>query len=192
VAKKSTLTPALSPQGRGRKEHEKKRRHGKVYELPEAVRHEVNALIVQPEITYEDISAFLKTRGYDISTSAIGRYCQWFFNEVRETEMLRDQAKLLTSDPDKVLLLEKLTSSMIVKRLAIALQEEEFDVMKNAKLIAAYASLQKANLDREKWGAEIQKTIKGVAEDVSKIVKKNGLSEAAASQIRNKILGIKT
>ncbi len=173
------------------KSHEKKRRHGKVYSLPDDIRRKVNDLITEPAVTYDDVKAFLKKEGHDVSTSAIGRYAQFFFNEVREMEMLRDQAKLITNDPDKALLLEKLTASMIVKRLALALQDESFDVMKNAKLIDAYAKLQKSNLQREQWGAEVQKTVKKVADDVQKIAKKNGLSDDTAAQIRAKILGIK-
>lgn len=169
--------------------HEKKRRHGKVYELPEHIRREVNDLIVEPDVTYEDISAHLKLKGIDISTSAIGRYCKWFFNEVRETEMLRDQAKLLTSDPDKVLLLEKLTSSMIVKRLAIALQENEFDVMKNAKLIDAYAKLQKSNLQREQWGAEIRKKVDKAVDSIEKKAKKE-LSPDTLKYIKEVVYGL--
>lgn len=173
------------------KTHVKTRRHGKVYELPEEIRKQVNALLIEPNVTYEDIAAFLKGKGQDITKSSIGRYGQWFFNEVRETEMLRDQAALITSDPDKALLLEKLTATMLTKRLAIAMQSAAFDVLDHAKLIDAFAKLQASSTNREKWSMEIRKKVDKTAEDVSRIAKKNGLSESAAGQIRNKILGIK-
>ncbi|MBI5056990.1 MAG: DUF3486 family protein [Nitrospirae bacterium] len=166
------------------------RKHSSLDDLPGEVKKEVHALLIEPNITYEDVGAFLKTKGHDISKSAIGRYGKSFFNEVRETEMLRDQAALITSEPDKAMLLEKLTATMITKRLALALQNEEFDVMKNAKLIQAFAALQKSSMHREQWHTEVKDKIVKTADDVSKIAKKGGLTDDAAAQIRAKILGI--
>lgn len=170
--------------------HTKNRRHGKLHTLPEETRREVNDLLIEPNVTYEDVGEFLTAKGFDISKSAIGRYGKWFFNEVRETEMLRDQAALITSDPDKAMLLEKLTATMITKRLALALQEDRFDVMKNAKLIQAFATLQKSSMHREQWHTEVKTKIIKTADDVTKIAKKGGLTDDAAAQIRSKILGI--
>jgi hypothetical protein len=166
------------------------RRHGKLHTLPEEIRREVNTLLIEPNVTYEDVGEFLKERGFDISKSAIGRYGKWFFNEVRETEMLRDQAALITSDPDKAMLLEKLTATMITKRLALALQEERFDVMKNAKLIQAFATLQKSSMHREQWHTDVRDKIVSTADAVGQIAKKSGLTDDAAAHIRAKILGI--
>jgi hypothetical protein len=170
--------------------HVKNRRHGKVHELPDDIRAEVNRLLIEPTVTYEDIQEFLKERGHDISSSSIGRYGQWFFNEVRETEMLRDQAALITSDPEQALLLEKLTATMITKRLAMAMQQDDFNVLKHAKLIDAFAKLQRSSTQREQWQTEVKNRVVKAAEAVSKIVEKNGLSDDAAAQIRAKILGV--
>ena len=170
--------------------HTKKRRHGKVHELPEDIRDEVNRLLIEPNVTFDDIEEYLKERGHDISRSAIGRYGQWFFNEVREIEMLRDQAALITSDPEQVLLLEKMTATMITKRLAMAMQEDKFDVLKSAKLIDAFSKLQKSSLQREQWFSDLKGKVSATAEAVKDIVKKKGLTDAAADAIANKILGI--
>lgn len=172
------------------KSHEKIRRHGKLHELPDDIRRDVNALLIQPSVTYEDVAAYLKEKGYDIGKSSIGRYGQWFFNEVRETEMLRDQAALITSDPDKALLLEKLTATMIVKKLAIALQMKDFNVLKQAKLIDAFAKLQRSSTQREQWSAEMKKKVDKTADAVAKVARKGGLSDNTVNDIKAKILGI--
>ncbi len=172
------------------KSHTKSRRHGKVHELPEDIRRQVNDLLIEPTVTYEDIEEFLKERGHDISSSSIGRYGQWFFNEVREIEMLRDQAALITSDPGQALQLEKLTSIMITKRLAVALQDGSFDVLNHAKLIEAFAKLQRSSTQREQWHTEVRSKVIKTADAVATLAKKSGLSDNAAAQIRAKILGI--
>jgi len=169
--------------------HVKNRRHGKVHELPDDIRAEVNRLLIEPTVTYEDIEEFLKERGHSISSSSIGRYGQWFFNEVRETEMLRDQAALITSDPDQALLLEKLTATMITKRLAMAMQEGDFNVLKHAKLIDAFAKLQRSSTQREQLYNELKKKAKKAFNKAEKNIKKMSKEELIKS-MREEIYGL--
>lgn len=170
--------------------HIKKRRHSKFFTFPPDIQQQVKDMLIEPTTTYEDVVRFLDGKGYTWSTSGAERFSKWFFNEIRETEMLRDQAGMLLNDPDKALLLEKLTATMITKRLAIAMQVEGFDVLKHAKLIDAFAKLQRSSTQREQWSTEIRDKVKKAADEVAKVVKAKGLTDKTVNEIRARILGI--
>ncbi len=172
--------------------HSKKRRHSKFFSFPVEIQEQVKALLIEPRTTYEDVVQFLKSKGHDWSDSGVERFSKWFFNEIRETEMLRDQAAMLLNEPERALELEKLTATMITKRLAMAMQQESFDVLEHAKIIDAFAKLQRASTQREQYTAEISEKVKKTADAVVKIAKRHGVSDATAADIKNKILlGIK-
>jgi DNA-binding transcriptional regulator YhcF (GntR family) len=52
------------------------------------------------------------------------------------------------------------------------------------------AKLSKASVDQKKWMAEVRSKARDTAEEVVREVKKSGLSEETAEEIRKKILGI--
>jgi prophage DNA circulation protein len=54
--------------------YKKYRKHNKIHNLPVETRDMVDDMLLDTSLTYEEISAWLKTRGHDISRSAIGRY----------------------------------------------------------------------------------------------------------------------
>lgn len=56
------------------KKRTKTRISGKVDELPEEVRRQVDVMLVDTSNTYYHISEELKAMGYEISKSSIGRY----------------------------------------------------------------------------------------------------------------------
>jgi Glu-tRNA(Gln) amidotransferase subunit E-like FAD-binding protein len=167
-----------------------RRKHGSIHDLPEHIKKDINALLIENK-TYADIVAFVKKHhGVDLTDSSLSRYNKEFMEELKLTRILQEQAAWLNDDPEKALVLEKLTATMITRRLATALQEGDFKVVDNAKLIDAFAKLQASSTKRAAFEEEIKKKIAKTAEDVSKIAKKSGLSDDAASQIRAKILGI--
>jgi hypothetical protein len=170
--------------------HTKKRRHSKFFSFPPEIQEQVKALLIEPTTTYDDVVQFLKSKGYDWSDSGVERFSKWFFNEIRETEMLRDQAALLLNEPERALELEKLTATMITKRLAMAMQQDDFSVLKHAKIIDAFAKLQRSSTQREQYTAEVRTRVARAAESVAKIAKSKGLTADTVSQIKDKILGI--
>lgn len=170
--------------------HTKKRRHSKFFSFPPEIQDQVKRLLIEPMTTYEDVVQFLKSKGYEWSDSGVERFSKWFFNEIRETEMLRDQASMLLNEPERALELEKLTATMITKRLAMAMQTEGFDVLDHAKIIDAFAKLQRASTQREQYTAEVRNKIMKTADKVEKIAKKGGMSRATVEDIKNQILGI--
>lgn len=170
--------------------HTKKRRHSKFFSFPAEIQEQVKALLIEPKTTYADVVEFLKSKKCDWSDSGVERFSKWFFNEIRETEMLRDQAAMLLNEPERALELEKLTATMITKRLAMAMQQESFDVLDHAKIIDAFAKLQRASTQREQYTAEIRNKTRATAEKVEKIAKKGGLTKETVEQIKKQILGI--
>ncbi len=171
--------------------HTKKRRHSKFFSFPPEIQEQVKALLIEPTTTYDDVVQFLKSKNHDWSDSGVERFSKWFFNEIRETEMLRDQAAMLLNEPERALELEKLTATMITKRLALAMQTDGFDVLKEPKLIDAFAKLQRASTQREQYTADVRKSIVKTADDVAKIAKAKGLTKESIEIIKKKIQGIK-
>jgi hypothetical protein len=151
--------------------HTKKRRHSKFFSFPPEIQQQIKDLILEPSATYEDVVAFLDARGYKWSTSSVERFSKWFVTEIRQIEILREQAGMLLNEPDKALQLEKLTSQMITMRLAVAMQAEAFDVLQHAKLIDAFSKLQQSSTKREQWSEEVKHKIGKALASVEKKMK---------------------
>lgn len=60
-----------------------------ITELPDAIRMELDLRLADTRNTYEDLSAWLKAQGYEISRSAIGRYA------IRSTQAAQRVAETL-------------------------------------------------------------------------------------------------
>ncbi|MBI5634871.1 MAG: DUF3486 family protein [Nitrospirae bacterium] len=172
------------------KAHEKIRRHGKVHTLPPEIRKEVDDLLTEPGTTYEDIAEFLKAKGHDIGKSSIGRYGKDYLSTYQRLRIVEDQARTLVSEAGEGLVLDEAGGKLVAQRLIEILMSSDIDIADNPKLLSAFASMQKANIAREKLKADLKDRVVKTADDVTKIAKKSGLSEDAAAQIRNKILGI--
>lgn len=153
------------------KSHTKIRRHGKVHELPQEVRTEVDDLLVEPGITYEDIVEFLKSKGYDISQSSIGRYGKEYLATYQQLRIVEDQARTLVSEAGDGLVLEEAGAKLFAQKIVELLMEEDVDIQKIPKLMMGFAALQRSSVAREKMKADIQKKILRKAEqnkDMSK------------------------
>lgn len=170
--------------------HTKIRRHSKVdTDLPQEVRAQVDRLLIE-NATYEDISAFLKGQGHDISKSSIGRYGKAFLVSYQRLRIIEDQSRSLVSAAGDGLVLEEAGGKLMAKRIIEILLEKDIDLKKVPDLAIGLASLIKANVGREKFKTDLSTKITKTADAVQKIVKRSGLSDEAAAQIRGKILGI--
>ncbi len=171
--------------------HEKVRRHGKVHELPDEVRAEVDSLLLEDTVTYADIVEFLEDKGYSISSSAVGRYGQDFMNQIRRLRQVEDKAKALVSAAGgSGLVLEEAASKLFARDIISALLDKGIDVKKSAKLIMGFASLQRASIAREKFKSDMADKTATVAEKIEKTLRKKGLSAKAVNSIKKQILGI--
>lgn len=76
--------------GRASGEKKKRRRvrvYGKIDVLPTAVKDDVIYKLFQEKMSYADVFLYLKGRGYDISTSSVGRYAQKIYKSMEETKI---------------------------------------------------------------------------------------------------------
>jgi len=169
----------------------KVRRHSRIIdELPAEIRQELDNLLVQNELTYDDIVKWLASKGYDFSRSSVGRYGKDFFANYRKLRIIEEKSRTLVSEAGGSLVLDEAASKLFAQAILELQLEGKFDLKKNSRILADFAKLQAASIMRERMKQDFAKKTAAAAEDVVKIVKKSGLSEQKAEEIRNKILGI--
>jgi hypothetical protein len=167
----------------------KVRRHGKVHELPADVREQVDALLLEPDITYEDVEAFLKEKGHDISTSSIGRYGKHFLNQVRKLRQIEDQARTLVSEAGAdAMVLEEAATKLFAEQVISALMEPGFDARKLSYMLSDFARLQMSSVRREALKAELKKKAEQAVKNIEK--KATELSPETLAIIREQIYGL--
>ena len=159
-------------------------------ELPLELRKAVNRLLLEPGTTYDDVAKFLNAKGYDISRSSIGRYGKKFLEAYQNIKQFEDQARAITSGVDDGMPMEEAVGKMLLQKVMAALVDGSADITENSRLIADVAKLQSAHIQMAKWKDDLEKRARSAADAVDKIAKKGGLSDAAAEQIRKKILGV--
>lgn len=118
--------------------------NSKITQLPEGVKTELDAQLLDTANTYTDIAAWLKTKGYNVSKSAVGRYAirankaaQRVAETLQRTQMI---AKAVEDHPD--LDYTKGASMVMMDGLLqrVSTAEEEFQEMpldKAGRLIAS-------------------------------------------------------
>lgn len=167
-----------------------RRRHGRIRdELPAEVRAQVDRLLIE-NATYDDVKAFLDEGGYDISRSAVGRYGKDFMNAYQQLKIIEDKSKTMVSEAGDGMVLEEAVSKMFARMILEAQLTDELDIKKIPRIIGDFARLQKSVVDRERLKRDFADRAAKAARAVDRIAKKGGLSDAAAEQIRKKILGI--
>ncbi|GAB4485975.1 MAG: DUF3486 family protein [Thermodesulfovibrionales bacterium] len=170
--------------------HVKTRRHSRIEsELTPELKRQVDALLIEDK-TYDEIAAFLRENGHDISRTSVGRYGKGFLNAYKRLRMIEDQSRTLKGEVGDGMVLEEAASKIFTQQIIEMLLDAGMEPGKLPKLAMAFSMLQSSSVSREKFKADIAKRVAKTAEAVTQIAKKGGLSEGAAAQIREKILGI--
>ena len=170
---------------------EKIRRHNSISkELPPEVRREVDRLLVEGGVTYDDIEEFLKEKGYDISRSSIGRYGKDFLSKYQKLRIIEDQSRTLVSEVGDGMILEEAAAKLFAQKIVEAQISGELNVLELPRLVSDFAKLQSSTVQRERFKREIKERVEKTADSVAKAVRQDGLSEEKAEEIRKKILGI--
>jgi hypothetical protein len=152
---------------------------------------------------YEEIAALLAERGYSVSKSSVHRYGQKLERKLAAVQA-STQAAMLIADaaPDDADQRSNAVLSLIQTEIFNALvdfqeatdNEEPMTPADRLTLLAkagkGIADLSKASVNQKKWQLEVQEKAKKAAEAVESIVKKGGLSQSAADEIKRQILGI--
>ncbi|WP_323843062.1 DUF3486 family protein [Moraxella sp. Pampa] len=171
-----------------------------VEQLPQRVRHELERKLADNGFSdYTALAKWLNEQGYEISRSAVHRYGtkiqKRFANIKASTEAARLIAEGASDEGDTR---SEALVAMVQTELFDALVEigdmddlgavERFNmVAKASKNIAALTS---ASTRLKEYQAKLQVKIEQTASEVAKVVKKGGLSDETADEIRRKILGI--
>ena len=167
--------------------HEKTRKRSKVTtELPPEIRQEVDRLLIEG-VTYEEISMFLKAKGYDISKSSIGRYGKDFLNFYRRVKVVEDKSRALVGEAGEGLVLEEAASKLFLQQILDLLLQGELDIKEKSRIIADFARLQSASVQRERLKSEYKKK---ADKAVSKIRQKKEISPELLKEIEESIYGI--
>lgn len=131
------------------KDKKRTRINSKIDQLPEEIKSSVDFMLSDTSNSYESISIWLKTKGYEISKSSVGRYAlrtnkvtQRLLEAQKQTEALLNVAKK-NPDTDYTDAALRILMNGLINKLAIA--EEEFDEMdldKAGRLITAISRTQ--------------------------------------------------
>jgi hypothetical protein len=172
-------------------------RRSKIINLPAEVKAELDRRLISGGFSdYEGLAEWLQQQGFDISRSGIHRYGQGFESRLASIRIATEQARAVSEAVGD-------NEGVMNDALISLVQEKAFDVLVNLqtddpaafakifpKLGVMVAKLSKASVDQKKWMAEVKGKARSTADEVVKAVRKGGLSESTAEEIRKKILGI--
>lgn len=172
--------------------------------LPENVRREFERRLIENGFAnYTDLAAWLNQQGYQISRSAAYRYGSKIERRLRAIKESTEAAKLIVANADDeqdsrsealmALLQNQLFEALIdisEKDSDELAPEARFDLLsEGGKRIAGLIS---ASTRLKEYQAKTRAKAQAAADEVAKAVKKGGLSNDTAEQIRKQILGIAT
>lgn len=145
------------------KERSRIRVCSKIDQLPEAIRVKVDEMILDTTITYQSIADWIKTQGYELSKSSIGRYAmrttaatQRLIEAQKQTEALVNVVKrnpdVDYTDAGLMMLMDGL-----VKKLTVA--EEEFDTMPLDKAGRLITAISRTKAYKDKVRQDLKKKV---------------------------------
>lgn len=171
---------------------EKVRKHGRVVdELPLEVRREVDRLLVESNVTYDDIKDFLAEKGYDISRSAIGRYGKGFLATYQELRILEDQSRTLVSEAGDGMALEEAASKLFAKKIVELQLAGKIDILELPRIISDFAKLQSSTVARERFKSELKRKIEKAVENIETKTRNKSLDPETLKIIREEVYGIR-
>lgn len=167
----------------------------KISKLPKPVKVWLDGALIENGFgEYELLSAELKTRGFDLSKSAIHRYGQEFETRLSALRMASEQAKaIVESAPDDEGAVSEALMRLVQEKLFQTLVKVQADPATPISITGAakaVAELTRATVSQKKWQAEVRTKATEAADAVEAIGKKGGLSAEALDTIRRGILGI--
>lgn len=175
-----------------------------VERLPQEIRHELERKLADNGFSdYTSLAEWLHTQGYEISRSAVHRYGakiqRRFANIKASTEAARLIAQGASDEADtrSEAVIAMLQTEVFDALIAIGeLTDSQLDEVARLDLMGKVAKniapLMSASTRLKEYQAKLQAKAEAVATEVAKTIKKGGLSDETADEIRRKILGITT
>ena len=97
-------------------------------------------------ITYDDLEAWCKEKGFQISRSSIGRYGKTFFEAYQQVKRFEDQSRALQSDVGDGLLMEEAATKLLLQKVMGALIDGSADILEIPRIISDVARLQQSSV----------------------------------------------
>ncbi len=167
----------------------------KIDALPLDVRMELDRLLIQRAFSdYRGLEAWLAEKGFEIGKSSIHRYGKEFKEQIEAIRLATEQAKAISEVCDD-------DANNLGDALGRLAQQKAFDLICQFdpsgseplafdRLVNAIANLNKSANATKKHSQAIRSQLRRVGDEVAAEVRSAGLSEFAAQQIREKILGV--
>lgn len=159
--------------------------------LPTGVKSWLDRALVEGNFSgYQGFAEELKSRGYDVSKSAVQRYGAEFEERLSTLKMSSEQARaVVASAPDEEGAVNEALMRLVQEHLfnLLMAKEGKFDLPKVAR---AVADLGRATVTQKKWQTEVRDKTRAAADAVTQVAKKGGLTAEAVDTIRREILGI--
>lgn len=165
-----------------------------VEKLPEPVKKWLDKALIEGNFSgYEALEEELRGRGFAISKSGIHRYGTKLQEKIDGVRKSTEMARILAAEvgDDEGVLNDALVRILQDKLFHLVMDLEVDPSKINVQSLSrSIADLARASISQKKYMAEVRAKSKAAAEDISKEVKKAGLSDEAANDIRKRILGI--
>lgn len=173
-----------------------RRTHSKITSiLPAELVEAINQRLVNGE-TYEQIAAYVRGEGHEISKSSVGRYGKTFLTKLERLKIVREQAKTIVTESKDGPSLEmteaatQLALQLIMEKLVLT---ENLDDTKTGEILKALALLERSAVQREKLKLEAKRKADEAMRNIeSKTAGKKNLDPETLSYIKEQIYGITT
>lgn len=139
-----------------------RRKHSKITSiLPAELVEAINHRLVNGE-TYEQIAAFVRGEGHEISKSSVGRYGKTFLSKLERLKIVKEQAKAIVTESKEGPSLEmteaatQLALQLIMEKLVLT---DNLDDTKTGEILKALALLERSAVQREKLKLDATKAL---------------------------------
>lgn len=166
-----------------------------VEQLPEQVRSDLNQqLVARGFAGYEDLAAWLKSIGYDISKSALHRYGQEFEDELHALRTSTEQARaVVAASPDNEGAMSDALIRLVQQKLFGLLREVNKDPEKGLdlpKVARAVADLSRTTVNLRKYQTQVRDRAAAAAKAVESMGTAGGITPELILRIQQEIYGI--
>lgn len=170
--------------------------------LPENLRYELERKLAENGFAnYTELTEWLNNQGFQISRSAIHRYGQQVERRFAAIKASTEAARLIAEgaadegDTRSEALVAMVQTELFEAMLEISEMEDltavdRFSMV--AKASKNIATLTSASTRLKEYQNKVKSRAQAAADEVAKAVKKGGLSDETADEIRRQILGIAT
>jgi Protein of unknown function (DUF3486) len=168
--------------------------------LPEEARQKVNQLLIDSNFAGYDqladqINGLLKEYDLElqISRSAIHRYGKDFQQRCEALRIATEQAKAIVQNaPDEAGDMAEALTRLAQEQIFTLLVDLQGDIAPSdlSKIATAIGTMNRSSVTVKKYAVEVRAKAQAVAQEVTQMATKGGLSDDAAAAIRAKVLGI--